>query len=109
MPIINSIATGKIVKKEHYFDHLRLALPKIQILLNQDSENIANGIYPMQVLIPENPVTHFVRIPLLYIDAFRAGYQSKGKQAKKFDKNLDSLLNEYPEYYPERLISYDIL
>lgn len=100
LPLVDLIS-GNVDSKRRKpgFDHLKLALPKIQQLFEQDSLNIAEGVYPASVLIPENPIQHFSRIPFLFADAFRAHQQKRKKKTKEFFATDELDLNEFPEYY----------
>lgn len=82
-----------------FVEHLKAALPKIQNLYLQDSKNIAEGIYPVTVLAPENPIKHFTRLPFLFYDAYRANKSRKNKKTKFFDKAAQDLLGDLPDYY----------
>lgn len=100
LPWVDKLS-GQAQEKQgsEYINHLKKVLPKIQKLFLQDSKNIANGVYPISVLAPENPVKHFSRIPFLYIDAFRASLSKQNKQTKNFDEDAQELLAELPDYY----------
>lgn len=100
LPLVNLLATGK--KRETpqgYANHLKLALPKIQELLKQDAVNISENIYPLEVLQPENPLRHGLRIPFLFVDAFLSARRREEKESKSFDATATELLTELPDYY----------
>ena len=100
LPIIsNLISSSKKNNQVNLSEHLKIARPKIEKLLREDSENIARGDYPLSVLKPENIFKHVQRIPLVYIDAIQAAFRKRNKQSKKFNKSQAELLKELPAYY----------
>lgn len=100
LPLVENLAGGR--KKNAFKDfgeHLKMALPKVEKILRQDSDNIAQGYYPAQVIFQENPFSHYSRIPLLMTDAFRATQQRNQKKSAIFeDKDLE-YVQEVPEYF----------
>ncbi|MBL7664485.1 MAG: class I SAM-dependent methyltransferase [Bacteriovoracaceae bacterium] len=68
-------------------------------LFKQDSRNIVDGIYPMQVLLPESPFNHIMRLPTLITDALRSQKQKKRRESKKFEKDNKYLEDKLPEYF----------
>ena len=100
LPIIDRLSTGE--KREspvNYPEHLKSALPKIQKLFKQDSENISLGLYPLDVLIPENPITHSLRLPQIITDAFKSAKRRKTKSAHEFDIQAQDFTKDLPDYY----------
>ncbi len=100
LPLMDRLATGKSrnVPKD-YSDHLKQALPKIQKLLNQDAENISQGFYPIDVLWPENPLQHSLRIPRIFNDAFSVAKRRDKKQSAEFTAEANDFKKNLPEYY----------
>jgi ubiquinone/menaquinone biosynthesis C-methylase UbiE len=68
-------------------------------LFSKDAENIAGGLYPLEVLRPEQPLEHFKRIPRLLWDGIRISRRRRKKSSKDFSKKSQKLLAEMPEYY----------
>ena len=100
LPLIDRVTNPDQRRTEvNFFEHLRAIFPKIEKLYAQDSKNIAAGLYPIEVLAPENPVKHFSRIPLLLIDAVRANLQKRKNQTKKFTPDAELYLGDLPDYY----------
>lgn len=100
LPLIEIATLSEAPKPSRQFiDHLQLAFPKIQSLFEQDSKNIAEGVYPATVLIPENPIRHFNRIPRLFLDAFRAQKQKRAGKNKEFNTSTEVDLKDFPNYY----------
>jgi ubiquinone/menaquinone biosynthesis C-methylase UbiE len=100
MSFVDLVATGK--KRDlpkDYFTHMKEALPKIQALLKQDSDNIAAGLYPVDVLTPENPLKHTLRVPRLIEDAWSSIRRRQNKVTDAFDKESEEFLSDLPDYY----------
>lgn len=100
LPVIDRLSTGK--KREapvNYPEHLKSALPKIQTLLKKDSENISLGLYPAEVLLPENPLTHSLRLPKIIKDAFDSAKRRDSKSAHNFDDAAKAFTKDLPDYY----------
>ncbi len=100
LPWVDVLATGRRrdVPRD-YVQHLWQALPKIRALLERDAKNISEGLYPVEVLRPEGPLEHGLRLPFVYLDAFRSAQRRNKKETKVFDASADELLEDVPEYY----------
>lgn len=100
LPLIGRLTNPEQAKPAVNFrDHMRAIFPKIEKLYAQDAKNIADDLYPIDVLTPENPVKHFSRIPLLLFDAVRANLQKRKNQTKKFTPDAELYLGDLPDYY----------
>lgn len=100
LPLVERLANGKKEKSFARFkEHMELALPKLNQVLQKDVENISNGFYPSDVIFSESPITHFSRIPALFIDAFRAAKQKAKKESDFFESKDSEFVSEAPEYY----------
>lgn len=100
LPAVDRILNGKSDRNfANFAEHLKLAAPKIQMLLQQDSENILNGVYPTSVLADENIILDWLRLPKVIADSVRANNQKKLKKYSDFDQEALSLSEDMPEYY----------
>lgn len=100
LPLIDSLAQGQNKKNfKDFKKNLQLALPKVEKVLKKDAENIALGLYPPTVLFEENPVSHYLRVPRLLADAFRASRQRLNRKSDVFDAKDSDYITEVPEYY----------
>lgn len=100
LPLIDRLSTGK--KREapvNYPEHLKAALPKIHKLLEKDAQNISDGFYPIDVLKPENPFNHSLRLPQIVKDAFQSAKRRIDKSAHIFDKEAEEFTADLPNYY----------
>ena len=100
LPWIDFISTGeRRASPKDYPEHLKQAIPKIHQLLQKDIENILNGFYPLDVLRPENPVTHGLRWPKVILDSIQASQRRHQKIHDQFNENSKEYLVDLPEYY----------
>jgi ubiquinone/menaquinone biosynthesis C-methylase UbiE len=60
--------------RKDLIDHLR---NKVIAIHKKDSENIANGVYPIDVIIPKSSKDHFRILPKLLIDSLRISRRRK--------------------------------
>lgn len=68
-------------------------------LMKQDATHITQGLYPIDVLKPENPLKHLMRIPTLFREVFAISRRRGTKSAHNFSKEAQDLLTGLPEYY----------
>jgi ubiquinone/menaquinone biosynthesis C-methylase UbiE len=68
-------------------------------LLKEDVENIVTGYYPLQVLQPENPWRHTLRIPKLFVQGIKAAQRKARQEAHVFDSEAAELMADLPSYY----------
>lgn len=100
LPLVDQLITGQKKKTiPGYKAHLQMALPKLKSVLKNDSENIARGFYPAEVLWPEAPWAHYGRLPGLILDAVRAGRQKLKKETAIFNKKDQDFLSDVPDYF----------
>jgi ubiquinone/menaquinone biosynthesis C-methylase UbiE len=100
LPVVDQIVNGR--NKQSFVDlknHLEQALPKVQTVIEQDVDAMIEGYYPERLLFNEKPTVHFLRIPRLFTDAYRAAHQRKNKEAHTFQEESSEYLSEMPEYY----------
>lgn len=100
LPIFEFLSTGNLQRKpKEYTQNLKKILPELYELLKKDADNIAKGLYPVEVLMPEAPAKHFLRYPQIIFDGY---FISKRRQAKKnhdFNNEAQEFLKDVPEYY----------
>ena len=70
-------------------------------LLKKDVENIRSGLYPIDVLRPENPIKHLLRIPRMFREGLAIAKRRKSHSAEEFSASAKELLEEpsLPDYY----------
>lgn len=77
----------------------RILAKDLNELLQQDAQNIADGIYPVSVLRTEKPLDHLRRIPWLLWD----GLKIYNRRVKKIHTNFSNRAKQYFEEVPEYL------
>lgn len=68
-------------------------------LIKNDVANITSGLYPIDVLKPENPLKHFGRLPSMFREVIALSKRRENKTAHQFSDEAKELLNGLPEYY----------
>lgn len=100
LPLIEFVTTGaKKTPKDLELRKLRLAYRELFRLLKKDSENIVQGIYPVEVLKPEILSRHFLRFPRIIYDGYSVAQRRKDKSAHDFNAEAEGFLKDLPEYY----------
>jgi len=68
-------------------------------LLKKDAENIAKGIYPVDVLIPESPKDFFLRTPQILFDSLSVSKRRLEHKSQDFDEEASQYLRDVPDYF----------
>jgi ubiquinone/menaquinone biosynthesis C-methylase UbiE len=71
----------------------------LEDLLNRDVDNIIEGQYPVEVLIPENPIKHLLRMPELLSEGIKISRRRSNHNSQTFAPEAAALLEELPDYY----------
>ncbi len=74
-------------------------IKELKKLLDQDSENISQGLYPASVLTHESLLTHIKRLPMLYFEMLKSAKRRSENQHSDFDSEAKEDLDQLPEYY----------
>ncbi len=64
-----------------------------------ESENIAQGVYPLSALDFENPIAHARSFFEVLRDGFRVAWRMRNNQTKDFDSQSEQLRQGLPQYY----------
>ncbi|KYG63143.1 ubiquinone/menaquinone biosynthesis protein [Bdellovibrio bacteriovorus] len=100
LPFFEFLATGKTgPRKSLEAQHIKRLYSELFQLLKKDSENIARGLYPLDVLKPEKAVRHFMRYPRLLVDGYQISKRREQRNQNDFDPEAQEFLKELPEYY----------
>lgn len=100
LPFFEFLATGKAgPRKSLEPQHIKRLYSELFQLLKKDSENIASGLYPVDVLKPEKAVRHFMRYPRLLMDGYQISKRREERNQNDFDPEAQEFLKELPEYY----------
>lgn len=100
LPLLDSVFHGENRFRKHENPELTKKLfQELFQLLKEDSENMAKGLYPIEVLTPENPKDHLLRYPKILWDGFFLSRRREGKKSKEFTQEAQEFLQEMPEYF----------
>lgn len=100
LPFFEFVTTGR--RKSHHAlepQKMRAAYAELFKLLKRDSENIAKGCYPVEVLKPEKVAQHFLRYPRIIYDGYAISKRRSEKDARDFSEEAENFLKDLPEYY----------
>lgn len=78
---------------------LREARAAMLRLMKEDVARISEGIYPVDVLKPGNPLKHLARMPVLLRDIVELSKRRRAKRSHQFSEEARDLLSGLPEYY----------
>ncbi|UXR63240.1 class I SAM-dependent methyltransferase [Bdellovibrio bacteriovorus] len=99
LPLFEFITTGRRKPSQFEPQRMRAAYTELFNLLKKDSENIAKGIYPVEVLKPEKVAHHFLRYPRIIYDGYAISKRRSDKDARDFSEEAENFLKDLPEYY----------
>jgi ubiquinone/menaquinone biosynthesis C-methylase UbiE len=68
-------------------------------LLNRDAARFADGTYPMSMLKPESPMSHWRRLGKLLSDGIRLQRQKRRGRTTEFSEDARDRAQEMPRYY----------
>ncbi len=99
----NLLLTALVQKNKavdpHFKTNLKMILKDLSQLLKKDSENIANGIYPLQVLTTESARHFFKRYPQILFDSWSVTKRRLEHVSKDFDMEAREYLRDVPDYF----------
>ena len=71
----------KITDKD--FEYLQ---KRVDELFKEDVQNIEDKVYPLSVLVPQNPVEHLTTLRKVYLDGLSIIYRRLNRKTKDFSK-----------------------
>lgn len=80
-------------------EHFAEARREKERLFERDVRNIARGVYPLEVLAPENPVAHLGRFPRILADGMGLAMRRALGQTEVFDEQAAGFKGDVPFYY----------
>ncbi len=100
LPIFEFLSTGKKAQRPSVEPkQIKKIYSELYQLLKKDSENIAQGFYPIEVLKPEKLTQHMLRYPRIIMDGYSISKRRQDKKAHDFQEESEEFLKELPEYY----------
>lgn len=100
LPVLDSLVRGeKRWTPENLVEKRQELLKATFALLKRDAENIAAGLYPLEVLKPERPWRHGWRLAHILIDSLGVSRRKARHDHARFSEQAMRLLEDAPEYY----------
>ena len=86
-------------RQPEFTGNLKKLLKDLSQLLKQDARNIAQGIYPAEVLWTES-AGHFIkRTPQIWLDSLAIQKRRLSSRAHDFDKEAREYMRDVPDYF----------
>jgi hypothetical protein len=76
----------------------KLMLEEIMKTFRRDARNIAEGLYPASVLVPEDPRKYLGRLPEVLQDSVKIHWRRILNQPKSFSEEARHLAQQAPDY-----------
>lgn len=86
-------------KDPKFANNMRTAIQDLNALLKKDSQNIARGVYPVEVLWTESPRQFLKRYPKILWDSLRVSRRRLAHRSKDFNAEAAEYLNDVPDYF----------
>ena len=99
LPLLEYLATGHSKLNKEQLTHIKNAYAGLLKLLKQDSANIAQGLYPIEVLKTESLSQHLTRIPQIWLDGLSIARRRREKKHHEFSREELQWMRDLPEYY----------
>lgn len=99
LPLFEFLVTGKNRLDKEFPKNLKLILEEVRQLLQKDAENIANGIYPIEVLKTESPKSFFLRYPQIILDGVQIARRRLTQGTHDFNREAAEYFREVPDYF----------
>lgn len=100
LPIFEFLVTGKSKQAPaEFFGNLKAIYQDVMKLLKEDAENIAHGVYPVEVLAPESASSFFKRYPKIILDGVSVARRRVGKKAHDFNHEAAEYFRDVPDYF----------
>ncbi|MFK7898288.1 MAG: methyltransferase domain-containing protein [Myxococcota bacterium] len=80
-------------------DALELTLARLRELLERDAQLIGQGLAPLSVFTPRDPLSHGSRLLRILADAQRVSARKRKRNSKDFSREAKPFLDELPAYY----------
>ena len=87
------------MQQPEFAKNLKMIFKDLSVLLDQDAENIAKGIYPLSVLKTESWQKNFKRYPQIFFDAISVRNRRTSKKAHDFNQEAEQYMRDVPDYF----------
>lgn len=100
LPVVEFLTRGTWeARPQHFKRDFELAFQDLLELLKADARNIRQGVYPVDVLEPENPLKFWTRYPRILWDGYQVARRRDGKDHQDFKSGEQAYFADVPEYY----------
>lgn len=100
LPFFEFLFRGKSdFQPKEFQKNYQIALKDLIAFLKEDATNIANEVYPIDVLKTENPIRFWNRFPRIILDGIKISRRRDGKKSKDFGDQEKQYFDDLPEYY----------
>ncbi len=99
LPLVQWAATGEKPRPIESLRLVRWIFQEAQKLIEQDLQNIQDGVYPAEVLYEVHPLAHVKRMPRILFDTIRFARQKKSQKHAVFSEDAQEFLRDLPDYY----------
>lgn len=100
LPLFQFLLTGKTeFDRKEFQQNYKFAIEEMTKLLKQDTKNIQDGFYPVDVLETENPLRFFTRYPRIIWDGLQVTRRRRTQNSKDFPQKSEAYFDEVPAYY----------
>jgi ubiquinone/menaquinone biosynthesis C-methylase UbiE len=100
LPLLEFLVTGKKRKADPEFQaRLGLTLKKLKALLDQDSEHVASGLFPLSVVNPSSLLSSAKQWPSFVRDGVKVAAKRQTRESHDFSAEAQSHLQGLPSYF----------
>jgi ubiquinone/menaquinone biosynthesis C-methylase UbiE len=100
LPFVEMLATRHLRARDPEFkSHIKVIIKELDMLLKRDVNNIAQGIYPFEVLATLSPLSSLGKYAQVVEDAFGIARRKNARQTKEFSSEAQGFMDDVPEYY----------
>jgi hypothetical protein len=78
---------------------LEATLDRLRELLERDARRIGQGLAPLSVLAPRDPIGHGARLLRILADATRVSTRKRARRNREFGRQARRWLDDLPSYY----------
>lgn len=78
---------------------VEVTLARLRTLLEQDAEDIGQGLAPLSVLAPQDPIGHGARLIRILADSTTVSSRRRSRRVRDFSKQAQRWLDDLPAYY----------
>lgn len=101
LPMFEFLLTGQTQRpiNREAAKRMGVAYKDLIKLLKEDSANIAKGLYPVDVLLPESPKDFLLRYPQIIVDGVKISRRRLSHKAHDFEPEAKQYFPDVPEYF----------